>query len=99
MTTSPRVYNVFLPPSPRPTFSAHEVCTLLHVYALARPFDDAPATQAALNRFLHAELIQRTTEATSGYSLTDKGETLVQMILHTPMPEVRYCDPRFPTQP
>ena len=69
---------------------------LLHIYALAEPFDhpNGPAWEEAKHEFLQNVLAVYTPETECGMRLTRKGRMFIKMILATPLPLESYVDPR-----
>lgn len=71
---------------------------LMHVYAIAEPFNhpDAPAWYSARSELVMNNLIDVSNKSPCGYSLTQRGRAFVKLILSTPMPEyiTVYVDPR-----
>ncbi len=71
-----------------------KVNLLLHIYAIAAPFNhpDAPAYAQAKREFVDNELAFEI-DTPCGYKLTRKGEVLVDAILNTPMPVLQFVMP------
>lgn len=74
---------------------------LLHIYCRWEPLprQHAPATLAALKMFERFDVIA-VEDRPSGYTVTNKGAALVQMLCSSPLPESRavFFDPRSNTQ-
>jgi hypothetical protein len=76
--------------------------TLLHIYAVAEPLREAPAIAEALAEFKSEALIRLIPTGSfnldegCGYELLPRGETLVSMLLSTPLPlaKTTWVDPR-----
>ena len=75
-----------------------QINLLLHVYAIAKPFDhpDKPIYQKEKNNFVARKLIKEDPESACGYSMLPRGYALIKMLLNTPLPELTtvFVDPR-----
>lgn len=75
-----------------------EIRLLLHVYAVAEPFDhsDMPIYQQTKNKFISLGLIEEDKDMACGYSLLPRGKAFIKMLLTTPLPieSVTFIDPR-----
>lgn len=70
---------------------------VLHYHAIPEqhPRHNAPAVIKYTRDLLAVGLIEEHSSA-SGYTTTLRGEAYIRMLLNTPLPEVRYVDPREP---
>lgn len=68
---------------------------LLHHYVSPCEFPrrEADAYKKAVKMFLADGVFDH--EDDGGYRVTEKGKAWIVMILSTPMPKLKYCDPRF----
>ena len=77
-----------------------EINLLLHIYAIAEPFNhpDKPIYERTKAKYLSLGLIEESSEAACGYGLTSRGFAFIKLLLSTPIPEEQtvtvYVDPR-----
>lgn len=76
-------------------WSPFEIHVLLHHYASTGPFErkDAPAYREAIDKFTSIGLCEPASHIPC--KVTPLGAALVKMWCETPIPEVRYVDPRI----
>jgi hypothetical protein len=54
----------------------------------------APAVIEAANKFLDAGIFEASNSSSRSYCMTAKGVAFIEMLLNTPLPEMRWIDPR-----
>lgn len=76
-------------------WSPYEIEIMIHHYGSRAPFprSEAPAYSGTVTRLVQAGLLESVNE--SPYRATELGRGLVELWMATPVPVVKFIDPRF----
>lgn len=75
--------------------SPAEMSILIHCHALAKPLSESVVTSDTIKWFLAEGIIEHDgREHSSGFKTTERGRKWLEMCLETPMPIMRWVDPR-----
>lgn len=73
-----------------------EISLVLHYHCTPGPHPQAhaPAVREAIERFMREDILEYDPEHARAYKVAERGRALVEMLCATPLPVVRWCDPR-----
>ena len=77
-------------------FTPLHISLMIHCYAIAEPIPNrgAPAVEEYLRQLTNFGLIKEDDKYASGFTATERGVAWMNMLRSTPLPELRYVDPR-----